>query len=75
MKHPPVLISESVRLHIEQKHGILPEHVHEGIENAEVWRKEGSRYHAETRTDSGKQLHIIIDRVRGAWEVVSSWWL
>lgn len=75
MTVPRIMISDTVIDKLENKHHVEVEEALQGVRNAPEWRKEEGRYHADSRTDSGRKMHIIVERFSDEWQIVTAWWV
>lgn len=75
MKPWPVRISDSTIDKLESKHGVHPEDVYQGIMNATEWRKSRGRFSTDSRTDAGRRIRIVVERLPDAWVVITAWWI
>jgi hypothetical protein len=75
MRIPRVMISDKCLEKLEQKHHIQLEDAVQGVTNAKEWRKVQGRYEAESSTDSGRRIFVVVERCGDEWQIVTAWWL
>ncbi len=74
MRIPRIKVTDKVIRKLEQKHNVQLEDAVQGITNARMWRKEGGRYTAESSTDSGRKIFVVVERLSDEWQIVTAWW-
>ena len=74
MRIPRITITDKVLEKLERKHKVELEDAFQGILNAAEWRKERSCFTAESLTDSGRKIFVVVKRCVGEWQIVTAWW-
>ncbi len=73
MRIPKITITDKVLEKLEQKHNVQLEDALQGVMNAERWRKERGRYCADSCTDSGRSIFVVVERYSEEWQIVTAW--
>ena len=74
MRIPRITVTDRVLEKLERKHKVELEDAFQGIINATEWRKERGCFVAESVTDSGRKILVVVERCAEEWRIVTAWW-